>query len=73
MKPTISITHKELEDQTTIRFAYHKTILHYLKRFIKAAKWNAEEKVWIIPAADPGIDLELFKKACCEWCDIIEK
>lgn len=52
-----------------IRFAYEKTVLHYLKRFFKDATWNADEKVWLVSASDE-ISMELFLKATREWCEI---
>lgn len=53
-----------------IRFAYEKTVLHYLKRFFKKnATWNADEKVWLVSASNE-ISMELFLKAIREWCEI---
>lgn len=60
-----------IHSETSIRisFAFDRTILHYIKRFVKSARWNATQKYWEAPA---GTNLDLFKSALADWCEIEE-
>jgi hypothetical protein len=69
-KININKTNAAASGEIEISFTYDKTILHYLKRFIKEdRKYNPAGKTWTVPASNET-GLMLFLEACREWCEI---